>query len=148
MRRIITAIAVWGMVLAGGAPQTHAKDRPVNIFLNFGTEINMMPQYWSAGLQVDLHPGKLLMVSPEFNIWFGKGLTGCFLVPAVLLNLKVGRFFAGVGPAIIGYQPGGGAWEFRPKFDLGYKTRHFKLLAGAIPRNGYVSGLATVGFGF
>ncbi|HYA48489.1 MAG TPA: hypothetical protein VEG35_02215 [Burkholderiales bacterium] len=140
----------WGLILGGAGPLVQAKGKPVDVFFNLGTEINMTPQYWSAGFQVDFHLAKLLMVSPEFNVWFGRGES--ILVPAILLNFKLGRFFAGAGLAVIKDISSGMAWEIgpevRPKFDLGYRTRHFQLLVGAIPRNGYVSGLATVGVGF
>ncbi len=153
MKITMIAIVVWGLALGGAVPLAQGKDKPVAVFLNLGTEINMVPEYWSFGFQVDLHPTKLLMLSPEFNVWFGKSqVPGCYLVPAILLNLKLGRFFAGAGLAALSNTASGyaysTAWEIRPKFNVGYKTRHFKILAGAIPRNGYVSGLITVGVGF
>jgi hypothetical protein len=153
MKKTIIAIVVWGLALGRAVPLVQAKDKPVAVFLNLGTEINMLPEYWSLGFQVDLHPMKFLMVSPEFNLWFGKShVPGCYLVPAILLNLKLGRFFAGAGPAALRNTASGyadsTAWGIRPKFNIGYKTRHFKLLVGAIPRNGYVSGLITAGVGF
>lgn len=148
MRKPLVASVLWALVLGAAVPSILAKDKTAYVFVNLGTEINMVPQYWSLGIQADLQPMKLVMVSPEVNAWFGmESSGGAYLVPAILFNVKLGVFFAGAGPAALlhgsDYSP-----EVRPKFNIGYRTRHFKLLVGAIPRNGYVSGLVTAGVGF
>ncbi|MCP4149956.1 MAG: hypothetical protein GY757_19575 [bacterium] len=53
---------------------------------------------WYGGLNIDVHLGDSLMLSPEANILTYKfKFDAFFLEPAVLLNLKLGTFFVGGG---------------------------------------------------
>ncbi|MGD1010245.1 MAG: hypothetical protein ABR951_08865 [Candidatus Aminicenantales bacterium] len=153
MKKTIIATVIWGLVLGGAVPLLQAKENPVSIFLNLGGVWNVWitPQYLTLGLQVDVRFGKLLMLSPELNVWFENFHSGGYhLVPGAVLNLRLGRFFLGGGLAAerIGGGWSGGSSGIHPKFNIGYRTRHFKLIAAAVPESGFFYGVMTAGLGF
>jgi hypothetical protein len=91
MRRIIIAIAVWGLILAGATPSLLARDMPVHVFANFGIMLNgfIVPCDLVMGIQADVRLAGFLTLSPEFSVWTTnhsfKFLT---LAPGALLNLN------------------------------------------------------------
>jgi hypothetical protein len=161
MKITIIATVLWGLVVGGAAPLADAKDRPVTVFLNAGLMLNgfIVPEELTFGLQADVHLGKLLMVCPEFNVWTNHfHFHTLTYVPGATLNIKFGRFFAGVGGVAMkgggygGFGFGGvSTWVVRYKLNIGYRTQHFKLALAGIPfypiEDG-VAGVLTVGYGF
>jgi hypothetical protein len=163
MRRMGILAIVGGLILGGAVLSAEAKDKPVIVFTNFGLMLNgfIIPNDLVLGVQVDVRLGKLLMVSPEFAVWSNHyHFTSVTLAPAVLLNLTLGRIFLGGGfTAMKGGGYGGGTyyvgdwqwhekWATRPKFNLGYRARHFKLTLSGTPIEDGIAGVLSAGIGF
>jgi hypothetical protein len=154
VKKTIIAIVVWELILGGVVPLLQAKEKPISVYFNLGGVWNVwiFPQYMTLGLQVDVHLGKLLMLSPEFNVWSeGFRFDSIYLAPGAVLNFTFGRFFAGGGFTAMRYDSKwviDKRWETRFKFNIGYRTRHFKLIAAAVPASGYFYGVITAGLGF
>jgi hypothetical protein len=149
---------VGGVILGGAVASLDAKEKPVNVFANFGLVLNgfIIPNDLTFGVHVDVHLGKLFMISPEFDVWSNHyHFTSMTLAPAALLNLKLGRIFLGGGVTAmkgggyggIGYG-GVSRWAVRPKFNLGFRARHFKVTMGAVPVDDGIAGALTAGVGF
>lgn len=154
MKKTIVATIIGGLILAGAVPFLHARENPVSVFLNLGGVWNVWitPQYLTLGVQVDVRFANFLMLSPELNVWFEDFHSGGHhLVPGAVLNLRLGRLFLGGGFASV--QTGSTGWigspsGILPKFNIGYRTRHFQLVAAAVLGSGFVYGVMTAGLGF
>jgi hypothetical protein len=163
MRKMGILAIVGGLILGGAVPSSEAREKPINVFGNFGLMLNgfIIPNDLVLGAQVDVHLGKLLMVSPEFAVWSNHyRFATVTLAPALLVNLKLGRIFVGGGfTAMKGGGYGGNGyyagdwqwhekWATRPKFNLGYRARHFKLTLSGTPIDDGIAGVLSAGIGF
>jgi hypothetical protein len=158
MKKTIIAMVIGGLILGGAVPLLQAKEKPVTIFANFGLMLNgfIIPNEVTLGLQLDYRLNKLLMFSPEFNVWTAHyHFSDLTLAPGTLLNVRFGHFFFGGG---VVFMRGGGyggfgsngtpRWVTRPKVNLGLTNRHFKLALGAIPIEDGIAGVLSAGIGF
>jgi hypothetical protein len=100
------------------------------------------------------------MLSPEFSVWSNHWhFSDLTIAAGAVLNLKFGGFFLGGGfVAMTGGGYGGihyykdGQWHtraaIRPKFNLGYRARHFKLMMSGTPIDDGIAGVLSAGIGF
>lgn len=89
----------------------------------------------------------------------GASFLGLTIAAGAVLNLKFGGFFLGGGfAAMNGGGYGGthyyedGQWHertaFRPKFNIGYRARHLKLMMSGTPIDDGIAGVLSAGLGF
>ena len=116
------------------------------------------PFFWTAGLGFDIHLGELFMISPEGYIQVHNFEFGSFyLVPSVMLNVKLSSFFVGGGITkmwLLGSDIEGSiSSDFLLKINAGFNGANIRLAAfvimefDAILKKGMTVG-ATLGFGF
>ncbi len=111
------------------------KQEGMNFYLNAGIltddSFSFSPLLWYVGPSLDIHFGRLFMLSPEVNWVFHKFDFKTFLLnPAVCLNAKLKCFFVGAG--ISKYWVISGTWsgEITPvvlRLNVGYKTGNVRL---------------------
>ncbi|MBN2399378.1 MAG: hypothetical protein JXI33_03455 [Candidatus Aminicenantes bacterium] len=94
-----TMILLCGMLLVSGL---YSSANKMTIDINVGaiTDQNLTfpPDLWSAGAELDIPLGKVLMLSPEAIFYGYKFEFKDFLFcPAVILNVTFSNFFAGGG---------------------------------------------------
>jgi len=155
MKKMIIAAVLAGSLLGGLSPLAAAEKKPVRVYANLGIMLNgfILPEAMAAGLQVDVRLLKPLVLSPEFFVWSHRfQFDDWTLAPALLLNLRLGRFFLGGGVTAMSGGGYGGygvhRWAVRPKFNLGLAGRRFKMALGAVPIDDGIAGVLTVGLGF
>ena len=85
---------------------------------------------WYFGANIDFSFNKLIMLSPEINaITYKFNFEAFFIEPAVLLNIKLGTFFAGGGLTKMllisgSYQ---GSSDFALKLNAGFRSNHMRF---------------------
>ena len=107
--------------------------------LNFGVmtdeSFSFDPIVWTAGVELDFHFGRYLMLSPELML-VGEGFEFDYFIlyPAAILNFTASSFFVGGGVAK-GFLIGSGAsgsTDFMLKLNAGLVAKSFKLTAYAL----------------
>lgn len=106
-----------------------------SLYAGFGTltvdDFSFSPFLWFAGLNYDYHLGHRLMISPEFYIIAREfAFETAYLAPAVLVNVKINRLFAGAG--ISKYFRVGERFEdissdISLKLNIGFRQRRLKI---------------------
>jgi hypothetical protein len=109
----------------------------MNFYLNAGIltdgDFSFDPFLWYVGPSLDIHFGRLFMLSPEVNLVFHEFEFDTFLLnPAVCLNAKLKCFFVGAG--ISKYWVVSGTWsgeitDVLLRLNVGIKTGNIKLRA-------------------
>jgi len=157
VKKVILAFGVMGFLVAGGSSIAQGQEQKLAFSLNLGIQKEIYVEYpENALLTVDarlcISIAKFVEISPEFMAvledWF---------YPGVMLNFKLGGFFAGVGAVLpIYYGVGGhGSNSLSPKVNMGYAARYLTLTVYALTQNHESLGLwvynymgATVGYRF
>ncbi len=111
------------------------KEEGMNFYLNAGIltddSFSFSPLLWYVGPSLDIHFGRIFMLSPEVNWVFYKFEFKDFLLnPAVVLNAKLKCFFVGAGISkywYIGSSTSGEFTDFLLRLNLGIKTGNVKL---------------------
>jgi len=106
---------------------------PLDIYLQGGAITNdsftFSPFLWTAGLNIDLKFGKMMMLSPELNVVINElKFDNILLEPAITLNIRLANFFAGAGLTKF-FKLGGDFWanKFSLKVHGGIKLIGMKL---------------------
>lgn len=146
------------LILSASARQGQAMG-PFNFYVRGGilTESNFEfdDVLWLVGANLDLHFGKILMLSPECDvIVYELKFNPIFIMPGAILNLRAGGFYAGGGAAIPIIIGSGYSYEGNVllKLNAGFKSDSFKLQAFiTTPFENLFDNIligATLGFGF
>lgn len=162
MKKAIIFIAIIAISLIMAGQDLNAQYYGTDSFLTVGTitddSFSFSPFYWTAGLALDIHFGELFMLSPEgfiqvHNLEFGT----FYIVPSVLLNLKLSSLFAGGGITksweIGSDTPGTFSSDIQLKVNAGFRGTFTKLAVYIITPFDYLFKRpltigASLGFGF
>ena len=85
---------------------------------------------WYFGANIDFSFNNLIMLSPEINVITNKfNFEAFFIEPAVLLNVKLGTFFAGGGLTKLFLISGDytGSSDFALKLNAGFRSSHLRF---------------------
>ncbi len=108
---------------------------PLDIYLQGGAITNdsfsFSPFLWTAGVNIDLKFGKMMMLSPELNVVISElKFDNILLEPAITLNIRLANFFVGAGLTKF-FELGDNLWtnKFSLKVHGGIKLIGMKLRA-------------------
>lgn len=133
MKKVIVSIVILLAVMAA-VPQTARAAGVYNFYIRTGLitedDFSFSPLLWTAGANLDINLGPMLMLSPECDIIVHEfNFSPVWLTPAVTLNLRFSGLFVGAGLAKFvaigsGYTLSS---DFLFKLNGGFKTDSFKL---------------------
>lgn len=113
---------------------TQLKCESMKIFGNFGImtddSFTFSDYLWYFGANIDFSFNNLIMLSPEINaITYKFNFEAFFIEPAVLLNVKLGTFFAGGGLTKLFLISGDytGSSDFALKLNAGFRSSHLRF---------------------
>jgi hypothetical protein len=133
MKKVFLNLIVVGLLLGGVFQQAQAQDKTLEFNLNIGalTDTSFEDALFTLGAGLDFHLGKLIMISPELQLWSYKFRFDAFLLnPGVILNFKMKNFFAGGGvilPFFISGDEDIESGELMPKINAGLRTNRIKI---------------------
>jgi hypothetical protein len=156
-RRTIVVMIAAGTIFSVAAArpalaQPQPDTRPVQLYIDLGY-VNLFdyPKWINLGPELELRLGRLLTVNPEVSIWIRQTYGGKVkVVPGATVNLRLRRFFVGVGAVrrISDWTESAGGWLI-PKAQVGYLAGPTRLTLSCYYLNttkDVVAGL-TIGMG-
>ncbi|MCP4221696.1 MAG: hypothetical protein GY765_44145 [bacterium] len=135
-----TIIFMFATALIFSFINLEAKEKQeIDFFAHWGVvtddSLSFSPFLWTAGVNIDIHLGDMLMLSPEgFITCYKFEFDPFWLAPGVLLNIKMDSFFIGGGVTkwiLIGdgYTV---STDVAFKMNAGFRSDRYKLTAFAV----------------
>jgi hypothetical protein len=157
MKKIILVLGMMGFLLGVGFGSAQGQEKKLAFSLNLGIQRGIFTEYpdnplFTVDARLYISIAKFVEISPEFM-----AVVEDWLYPGVMLNFKLGSFFAGVGAVLPIYYGkfGHGSNSASPKANIGYTGGHLTLTVYALTLNHESVGLweynymgATVGYRF
>ena len=135
MKKLTMVVLVSVLIAAFGAQSLKAQANEMDLYVNVGVvtdnEFTFDPFFWSAGVNLDVNLGKMLMFSPECDVIFFKfKFKDMWLAPGAILNVRYGLLFAGAG-VTKWFKLAGNVLnsEFMMKLNAGFKGKQYRLAA-------------------
>lgn len=102
MKKVSILVLAFVFVFAFGSRHLSAQVSEMDLYVNVGIltddSFTFDPFFWSAGANMDIKFGRMLMFSPECDVIFKKfKFKRIWLAPGAVLNVRYGLFFAGAG---------------------------------------------------
>jgi len=102
MKKTTIVSLVFAVIFAFCPRDLTAQVSDMDLYLNLGLttndEFTFDPFIWTAGASIDIHLGRMLMLSPECDVVFMDfKFKRMWLSPGAILNARLGLFFAGAG---------------------------------------------------
>jgi hypothetical protein len=154
---LLSFLAVFALSNSELSAQYYGTDLHLTLGTVTDDSFTFNPFYWTAGLSFDIHFGDLLMVSPEGYIQVNNfNWDRFYVVPSVLVNLKLSSLFVGAGVTkawILGSGiPGSPSTNLDLKLNAGFRGAFSKLTAFIItPFDNFLKSPmivgASIGFG-
>lgn len=140
MKKIYVLILAGFLVFGLWAAPLEADSDGMNVFINAGVvtddSFSFSPFIWTAGLNLDIHLGEMLMLSPEALITVSEfSFDPFWLSPAVLLNVKLDSFFVGGGLTkwfLVGDEDITVSTDVALKLNAGLVGENYRLTAFAV----------------
>ena len=139
MKKVILAFGVMGFLVGGGVGSAQGQEKKLAFSLNLGVQTNLYSDssFDNAWLTLDarlgIPIGKHVEISPEIMAAVDDSLNfeAVWLYPGMILNFKLGNFFAGAGAVlpIIFYEGESDSGNLAPKVNIGYTAGHLTLTA-------------------
>jgi hypothetical protein len=127
-------VLLCGVLLVSGL---YSATNKLTFDINIGTmtdkQLSFDPIYWTAGGELDIPFGKILMLSPEvILVGYKFEFKEFLLFPAVILNVAFSNFFVG-GGVTKGFYIGSGTsteiTDFAMKVNAGFMSEGLKITA-------------------
>jgi hypothetical protein len=160
MKKLTLLVLALALIFAFSVRDLKAQASEMDLFVNVGAvtdeDFTFDPFFWSAGINLDINLGSMLMFSPECDvIFFEFKFKDMWLAPGAILNVKYGLLFAGAG-VTKWFKLAGNAvnTEFMMKMNAGFKGQKYRIAAYiATPFNDFFAKYAvifgaTLGFRF
>jgi len=135
MKKVTVLILTVLVIFAFGARDLTAQASDMVLYVNLGMmtddQFTFDPFIWTAGANMDINLGRMLMFSPECDVVFRKfNFKNMWLSPGAILNVRYGLLFAGAG-IIKWFELAGnlGNSEFLMKINAGFKGQKYRLVA-------------------
>lgn len=135
MKKLTMVVLVLVLVFTIGARDLKAQEGDMDLYVNVGVvtddEFTFEPFFWTAGANLDINLGRMLMFSPECDVIFFKfKFKDMWLAPGAILNVRYGMLFAGAGVSKW-FKLAGNVFnsEFMMKMNAGFKGKQYRLAA-------------------
>lgn len=135
MKKITILILTVLVIFAFGARDLTAQVSDMDLYVNLGLttddQFTFDPFMWTAGVNIDIHLGRMLMFSPECDVVFMDfKFKKMWLSPGAILNVRYGLMFAGAG-IIKWFKLVGNVVnsEFSMKMNAGFIGQKYRLVA-------------------
>lgn len=148
MKKAFLSLILIGLLIGGVFQQAQAQDKTLEFNLNVGALKNAYGRHdmFTLGTGLDIHVGKLIMISPELQMWIGPD--SFLLNPGAILNYEYKNVFVGGGVILTFFIFGdenlisGILW---PKINAGLRFKWVKLTFYLITSFDGFSGNSQVG---
>ncbi len=137
MKKVTILTLTVVVLFAFGARDLTAQASDMDLYVNLGVltddQFEFDPFIWSAGINIDIQLGRMLMFSPECDVIFeGFKFKKMWLSPGAILNVRYGLIFAGAGIIkwfnLVGNEVMVNS-ELSLKMNAGFKGQKYRLAA-------------------
>jgi len=139
MKKVILSLVVMGLFVGGAFSSAQGQETKVAISLNLGVQTNLYSDssfdnaWFTLDARFGIAVGQSFEISPEVMAMVDDSLDfdAIWLYPGVMLNFKLGDFFAGAGAVlpVVFYDGESDSASLAPKVNLGYRAGHLILTA-------------------
>lgn len=157
MKRVFSFVLVTGILSAWAPQPARAEGQRIGAFANLGvmTKERISPYWLTLGAELLLPLGTRWSINPEVTLWGSNfRFDSYYVVPGVVVNLRIGRFTLGVGAIkrfwFSRFSNSDSSEKIAPKIQVGYRSRNSRITLIAIPlsSHNYVSLGVAFGMGF
>lgn len=157
MKHVFSLVLITGILVVCFPQSGRAEGQRIGFFANLGvmTKEGLSPYWLTLGPELVLPLGTRWSLNPEVTLWGGNfRFNSFFVVPGVVVNLRIGRFTLGVGAVrrfwVSRFSNGDSSEKIAPKIQVGYRSRNSRIALIAIPLSAlnYVSVGLALGMGF
>ena len=157
MKHVFSLVLITSILVVCFPESGRAEGQRIGFFANLGvmTKEGLSPYWLTLGPELMIPLGTRWSLNPEVTLWGGNfRFNSFFVVPGVVVNLRIGRFTLGVGAVrrfwVSRFSNGDSTEKIAPKIQVGYRSRNSRITLIVIPlssRN-YVSVGVALGMGF
>jgi len=157
MKHAFSLVLITGILVVCVPRSGRAEGQRIGFFANLGvmTKERLSPYWLTLGPELMIPLGTRWSFNPEVTLWGGNfRFNSFFVVPGVVVNLRIGRFTLGVGAVrrfwVSRFSNGDSSEKIAPKIQVGYRSRNSRIALIAIPLSAlnYVSVGLALGMGF
>ena len=157
MKHVFSLVLITSILVVCFPESGRAEGQRIGFFANLGvmTKEGLSPYWLTLGPELMIPLGTRWSFNPEVTLWGGNfRFNSFFVVPGVLVNLRIGRFTLGVGAVrrfwVSRFSNGDSSEKIAPKIQVGYRSRNSRIALIAIPLSAlnYVSVGLALGMGF